>query len=90
MKFRHKEKYPTSQQILFIPLLIALVAKRDNSSIINFKMTKIKVIEQLMNVEALTTVVEIELVYKSKVRPSERPLVNSLSKYYQLLLQTEE
>lgn len=44
--------------------------------------------EQLMNLSALTTVAEIELVYKSKVKPSERPLVNSSSKCYQLLLQT--
>jgi DNA repair protein RadC len=44
--------------------------------------------EQLMNVSALTTVAEIELVYKSKVRPSERPLINSSRNCYELLLQT--
>jgi DNA repair protein RadC len=44
--------------------------------------------EQLMNLSVLTTVAEVELIYKSKVKPSERPLVNSSSKCYQLLLQT--
>jgi DNA repair protein RadC len=44
--------------------------------------------EQLMNVSALITVAEVELIYKSRVKPSERPLVNSSSKCYQLLLQT--
>ena len=44
--------------------------------------------EQLLNLTALTTVAEVELIYKSKVKPSERPLVNSSSKCYQLLLQT--
>lgn len=44
--------------------------------------------EQLLNLDALKTVAEVELIYKSKVKPSERPLVNSSSKCYQLLLQT--
>jgi DNA repair protein RadC len=44
--------------------------------------------EQLLNLDALITVAEVELIYKSRVKPSERPLVNSSSKCYQLLLQT--
>lgn len=44
--------------------------------------------EQLLNVDALKTVAEVELIYKSKVKPSERPLANTSSKCYQLLLQT--
>jgi DNA repair protein RadC len=44
--------------------------------------------EQLLNLDALTTVAEVELIYKSIVKPSERPLVNNSSKSYQLLLQT--
>jgi DNA repair protein RadC len=44
--------------------------------------------EQLLNLDALTTVAEVELIYKSRVKPSERPLVNSSGKCYQLLLQT--
>jgi DNA repair protein RadC len=44
--------------------------------------------EQLMNLEVLTTVAEVELIYKSRVKPSERPLVNSSGRCYQLLLQT--
>lgn len=44
--------------------------------------------EKVMNLTALTTVAEIELVYKSKVRPSERPLINSSRNCYELLLQT--
>jgi DNA repair protein RadC len=44
--------------------------------------------EQLLNLAALSAVAEVELIYKSKVKPSERPLVNSSSKCYQLLLQT--
>lgn len=44
--------------------------------------------EQLLNLAALTTVAEVELIYKNKVKPSERPLINSSSKCFQLLLQT--
>ena len=44
--------------------------------------------EQLMNVSALNIVAEVELVYKSKVKLSERPLVKSSKECYQLLLQT--
>jgi DNA repair protein RadC len=44
--------------------------------------------EQLLNLSVLTTVAEVELIYKSRVKPSERPLANSSSKCYQLLLQT--
>jgi len=41
--------------------------------------------EQQMNLSALNTVAEIELVYKSKVKPSERPLVKSAKECYELL-----
>ena len=44
--------------------------------------------EQLMNVSVLNTVAEIELVYKSKVKPSERPRITSTKEAYQILLQT--
>jgi DNA repair protein RadC len=44
--------------------------------------------EQLMNFDVLNTVAEIELVYKSKVKPSERPRITSTKEAYQLLLQT--
>ena len=44
--------------------------------------------EQLMNLSALNMVSEVELVYKNKVKPSERPLVKSAKECYQLLLQT--
>lgn len=44
--------------------------------------------EQLMNLSALNMVAEVELVYKNKVKPSERPLVKSAKECYQLLLQT--
>jgi DNA repair protein RadC len=44
--------------------------------------------EQLLNLTALTTVAEVELIYKSRVKPSERPLANSSGRCYQLLLQT--
>ncbi|MEO6135861.1 MAG: JAB domain-containing protein, partial [Ginsengibacter sp.] len=44
--------------------------------------------EQLMNVEVLSKVAEIELVYKSKVKPSERPRITSTKEAYQILLQT--
>ena len=33
--------------------------------------------EQLMNLSELNMVSEVELVYKNKVKPSERPLVKS-------------
>ena len=44
--------------------------------------------EQQMNVSVLNTMAEIELVYKSKVKPSERPRITSTKETYQILLQT--
>ena len=44
--------------------------------------------EQLMNLDVLNTVAEIELVYKSKVKPSERPRITSTKEAYQILLRT--
>ncbi len=44
--------------------------------------------EQLMNLSGLNMVAEVELVYKNKIKPSERPLVKSSKECYQLLLQT--
>jgi DNA repair protein RadC len=44
--------------------------------------------EQLMNLDVLNTVAEIELVYKSKVKPSERPRITSTKEAYQILVQT--
>ena len=41
--------------------------------------------EQLMNLFALNMVAEVELVYKTKVKPSERPLVKSAKDCYELL-----
>jgi DNA repair protein RadC len=41
-----------------------------------------------MNLSALSMVSEVELFYKNKVKPSERPLVKSSKECYQLLLQT--
>jgi DNA repair protein RadC len=44
--------------------------------------------EQLMNLSELNMVSEVELVYKSKVKPSERPRITSTKEAYQILLQT--
>ncbi len=44
--------------------------------------------EQLMNLSVLNMVAEVELVYKNKVKPSERPMVKSSKECYELLLQT--
>ena len=44
--------------------------------------------ENVMNLSVLKTVSEVELVYKSKVKPSERPQVKSSKESYNLLLQT--
>ena len=44
--------------------------------------------EQLMNLDVLNTVAEIELVYKSKVKPFERPRITSTKEAYQILLRT--
>lgn len=41
--------------------------------------------EQLMNVSVLKTVAEVELIYKSKVKPSESPMVKSSKDCYELL-----
>lgn len=41
--------------------------------------------EQLMNLCALNTVAEVELIYKTKVKPSDRPLVKSAQDCYKLL-----
>ena len=43
--------------------------------------------EQLMNLSVLNMVAEVELVYKNKVKPSERPIVKSSKECYELLLQ---
>jgi DNA repair protein RadC len=44
--------------------------------------------EQVMDLSVLNTVSEVELIYKSKVKPSERPQVKTSKDCYQLLLQT--
>src|SRR5665647_2672309 len=44
--------------------------------------------ENVMNVSVLNMVTEVELVYKSKVKPSERPQLKTSKDSYQLLLQT--
>jgi DNA repair protein RadC len=44
--------------------------------------------EKVMNLSVLNIVAEVELVYKSKVKPSERPLIKSSKECYDLLLQT--
>lgn len=41
--------------------------------------------EQLMNLSELNIVSEVELVYKTKVKPSQRPLVKSAKDCYELL-----
>jgi DNA repair protein RadC len=41
--------------------------------------------EQQMNLFSLNMVAEVELVYKTKVKPSERPLVKSAKDCYELL-----
>jgi DNA repair protein RadC len=41
--------------------------------------------EQLMNLSELNMVSEVELVYKNKIKPSERPLVKSAKECYELL-----
>ena len=44
--------------------------------------------ENVMNLSVLNKVAEVELIYKSKVKPSERPQVKTSKDCYQLLLQT--
>ena len=44
--------------------------------------------EPQMSLSELNMVSEVELVYKNKVKLSERPLVKSAKECYQLLLQT--
>ena len=44
--------------------------------------------ENVMNLSVLNAVSEIELVYKSKVKPSQRPWIKSSKECYDLLLQT--
>ena len=44
--------------------------------------------EQLMDLSVLNTVSEVELVYKSKVKPSERPQIKTSKESYQLLLKS--
>jgi DNA repair protein RadC len=46
--------------------------------------------EQGINLSVLNIVTEIELVYRSKVKPSERPQIKSSLDCYRLLLQTWE
>jgi DNA repair protein RadC len=44
--------------------------------------------EQPISLSELNMVSEVELVYKNKVKPSERPLVKSSKECYELLRQT--
>jgi len=44
--------------------------------------------EQLMNLSELNNVSEVELIYKNKVKPSERPVVKSSKECYELLSST--
>lgn len=44
--------------------------------------------EQVIDLSVLNTVAEVELIYKSKVKPSERPQIKSSKDCYRLLLQT--
>jgi DNA repair protein RadC len=44
--------------------------------------------EQQMSLFALKMVAEVELVYKTKVKPSERPLVKTAKDCYEILRQT--
>ena len=44
--------------------------------------------ENVMNVSVLNMVTEVQLVYKSKVKPSERPQLKTSKDSYQLLSQT--
>lgn len=44
--------------------------------------------EQTNNLFAMNMVAEVELVYKTKVKPSERPVVKSAKECYELLRQT--
>jgi len=44
--------------------------------------------EQQMNLSELNTVSEVELIYKNKVKPSERPVVKSSKECYELLSST--
>ena len=43
--------------------------------------------ENVTNLSVLNTVAEVELVYKSKVKPSQRPLIKSSKECYDILLQ---
>src|SRR5690606_26554867 len=44
--------------------------------------------EQQMNLSELKNVSEVELIYKNKVKPSERPVVKSSKECYELLRST--
>ena len=44
--------------------------------------------ENVMDLSVLNTVSEVELVYKSKVKPSERPQIKTSRESYQLLLKS--
>ena len=44
--------------------------------------------ENVMDLSVLNTVSEVELVYKSKVKPSERPQIKTSGESYQLLLRS--
>jgi DNA repair protein RadC len=47
-----------------------------------------KVMEQMMKTTALSIVTEVYLAYKSKVKPSERPLITTSRNCYELLILT--
>ena len=46
--------------------------------------------ENVTNLSVLNAVAEVELVYKSKVKPSQRPLIKSSKECYDILLQNRD
>jgi DNA repair protein RadC len=81
MKFRHKPL-----RYLF-RCFIALVAKSRAGSIINLKIFKKNVMEQITMIQPeWSKVAEVELVYKTKVKASERPLIKISKDCYQTFL----
>jgi len=85
--FRHK---PTAAlpKPTFIPFLLALLFQLPMTcSIINFLKLKPTVMER-NNTPVWMIASEVELIYKSKVKASERPTIQSSNDAYQILLKS--
>jgi hypothetical protein len=87
MKFLNKPLPVPLSRAIYSVASLPCSPKTRAGSIINFYFFKLNVMEQnAMNQPAWSKVTEVELVYKTKVKTSERPLIKTFKDCYQTFL----